>query len=123
MIADMKRELGELAVQSQALSDAYLLEKRNGYLYIGMGQMNIKSLLGLKRRSVQRRLHGDALRRAAAERSARTGERGRRRRMKDFQIFRYLKQFKYLIAIGSVLAGFMFYYVASNRMRATRLPP
>ena len=49
MIADMKRELGELAVQSQALSDAYLLEKRNGYLYIGMGQMNIKSLLGLKK--------------------------------------------------------------------------
>ena len=45
----MKRELGELAVQSQALSDAYLLEKRNGYLYIGMGQMNIKSLLGLKK--------------------------------------------------------------------------
>lgn len=49
MIADMKRELGELAVQSQALSDAYLQEKRNGYLYIGMGQMNIKSLLGLKK--------------------------------------------------------------------------
>ena len=38
--------------------------------------------------------------------------------MKDFQIFRYLKQFKYLIAIGSVLAGFMFYYVASNRMQS-----
>ena len=29
--------------------------------------------------------------------------------MKDFQIFRYLKQFKYLIAIGYVLAGLMFY--------------
>ena len=38
--------------------------------------------------------------------------------MKDFQIFRYLKQFKYLIAIGSVLAGFMFYYVASNRVQS-----
>ena len=38
--------------------------------------------------------------------------------MKDFQIFRYLKQFKYLIAIGSVLAGFMFYYVASSRMQS-----
>ena len=38
--------------------------------------------------------------------------------MKDFQIFRYLKQFKYLIALGSVLAGFMFYYVASNRMQS-----
>ena len=38
--------------------------------------------------------------------------------MKDFQIFRYLKQFKYLIAIGSVLAGFMFYYVASNKMQS-----
>ena len=38
--------------------------------------------------------------------------------MKDFQIFRYLKQFKYLIAIGSVLAGFMFYYVASTRLQS-----
>ena len=38
--------------------------------------------------------------------------------MKDFQIFRYLKQFKYLIAIGSVLAGFLFYYVASNRLQS-----
>ena len=38
--------------------------------------------------------------------------------MKDFQIFRYLKQFKYLIAIGSVLAGFLFYYVASNKLQS-----
>ena len=38
--------------------------------------------------------------------------------MKDFQILRYLKQFKFLIAIGSVLAGFMFYYVASNKLQS-----
>ena len=38
--------------------------------------------------------------------------------MKDFQILRYLKQFKFLIAIGSVLAGIMFYYVASNKMQS-----
>lgn len=38
--------------------------------------------------------------------------------MKDFQILRYLKQFKFLIAIGSVVAGMMFYYVASNRLQS-----
>ena len=38
--------------------------------------------------------------------------------MKDFQILRYLKRFKFLIAIGSVLAGLLFYYIASNRMQS-----
>lgn len=38
--------------------------------------------------------------------------------MKDFQILRYLKQFKFLIAIGSVVAGMLFYYVASNRLQS-----
>ena len=38
--------------------------------------------------------------------------------MKDFQILRYLKQFKFLIAIGSVVAGILFYYVASNRLQS-----
>lgn len=37
--------------------------------------------------------------------------------MKDFQILRYLKQFKFLIAIGSILAGLMFYYVANNKLQ------
>ena len=38
--------------------------------------------------------------------------------MKDFQILRYLKQFKFLIAIGSILAGLVFYYMANNRMQS-----
>ena len=38
--------------------------------------------------------------------------------MKDFQILRYLKQFKFLIAIGSILAGLLFYYVANNRLQS-----
>lgn len=38
--------------------------------------------------------------------------------MKDFQILRYLKQFKFLIAIGSILAGLIFYYMANNRMQS-----
>ena len=49
MIADMKQELSELAVQSQVLSNAYLQEKRNGYLYIGLTQTDAKSMLGLKK--------------------------------------------------------------------------
>lgn len=38
--------------------------------------------------------------------------------MKDFQILRYLKQFKFLIAIGSIVAGILFYYVANNRLQS-----
>ena len=38
--------------------------------------------------------------------------------MKDFQILRYLKQFRVLIAVCSVMAGFLFYYVASNKMQS-----
>ncbi len=49
MIAGMKQELTDLSVEAQALSDAYLQEKRNGYLYIGMGQTDMKTLLGLKK--------------------------------------------------------------------------
>ena len=49
MIEDMKAELYSLSEEAQTLSAAYLQEKRNGYLYIGMGQTNIKSLLGIKK--------------------------------------------------------------------------
>ena len=49
MITAMKQELSELAAQSQALSSAYLQEKRNGYLYIGLTQTNVKSMLGLNK--------------------------------------------------------------------------
>ena len=38
--------------------------------------------------------------------------------MKDFQILRYLKQFKFLIAIGSIVAGLLFYYVANNKLQS-----
>lgn len=38
--------------------------------------------------------------------------------MKNFQILRYLKQFRILIAVCSVMAGFLFYYVASNKMQS-----
>ena len=38
--------------------------------------------------------------------------------MKDFQILRYLKQFKFLIAIGSIAAGLLFYYVANNKLQS-----
>ena len=49
MIDSMKQELTQLAAQAQTLSDAYLQKKRNGYLFIGMGQTDMKTLLGLKK--------------------------------------------------------------------------
>lgn len=49
MIASLKQELESLAMQSKALSDAYLQEKRNGYLYIGLVESSLQSMLGLKK--------------------------------------------------------------------------
>lgn len=49
MISAMKAELTDLAAQAKTLSDAYLEEKRNGYLYIAVSQSNLKSLLALKK--------------------------------------------------------------------------
>ena len=49
MISSLKQELESLAMQSKALSDAYLQEKRNGYLYIGLVESSLQSMLGLKK--------------------------------------------------------------------------
>ena len=49
MILSMKQELEDLAAQSKKLSDAYLQEKRNGYLYLALVQTNLQALLGMKK--------------------------------------------------------------------------
>ncbi len=50
MIADMKRELGELAVAvASAQRRLFAGKERNGYLYIGMGQMTSNRCWGLKK--------------------------------------------------------------------------
>lgn len=49
MISSMKTELESLAAQSKTLSDAYLQEKRNGYLYIALLEGSLQSMLGLKK--------------------------------------------------------------------------
>ena len=49
MISAMKAELTDLAAQAKTLSDAYLEEKRNGYLYIAVSQSGLKSQLALKK--------------------------------------------------------------------------
>lgn len=49
MILSMKQELEDLAAQSKKLSDAYLQEKRNGYLYLALVQTNLQALLSVKK--------------------------------------------------------------------------
>lgn len=49
MISAMKQELENLAAQSKTLSDAYLQEKRNGYLYIALVEGSLQSMLALKK--------------------------------------------------------------------------
>ena len=49
MVDTMKAELTDLAAQAKKLSDDYLQEKRNGYLYITASQSSLQSQLALKK--------------------------------------------------------------------------
>lgn len=49
MVSSLRQEIESLAAQSKILSDAYLQEKRNGYLYIALLEGSLQSMLGLKK--------------------------------------------------------------------------